>query len=201
MANTEFSVVINNIVKRNSKEITAVDFKNWTNNNIEVRKYIPITEKAVILDKFKDNFLAIGLLTYNNEDYNANYLYMEYNMRLVFDILLRYTNIAIKDEDKTTDNYDLIMESGIYDYIIKKCEKDYTNFVERCDRFLNVGLLLNIKEIFDMMGFSMANGLSEAIEELNNVKEEDAELIKQISDFNNSYVQKRNPDSKKKRAN
>ena len=48
MTNTEFSVVINNIVKRNNKEITAVDFKNWTNNNIEVRKYIPITEKAVI---------------------------------------------------------------------------------------------------------------------------------------------------------
>ena len=86
---------------------------------IKVRTYIPILEKGTICRKY---MFGVGMLDASLLD--PVLLETECEIKWKFEVLFEYTNIEVEDDDKTFDNYDMLMSCGVFDFIRKKCEWD-----------------------------------------------------------------------------
>lgn len=117
-------------IESSGKEKSLMDLE----SRLVIRSYLEMSEKAVcitrsFIDADKDVsipsvFVAIG-----------------FDLAYLFDCLLAYTNIdvdAMVDGDKIYENYDLIYQSGLADYIIGYCEKDYNRLVRMVERSLSI---------------------------------------------------------------
>lgn len=86
---------------------------------IKVRTYIPILEKGTICRKY---MFGVSMLDASLLD--PVLLETECEIKWKFEVLFEYTNIEVEDDDKTFDNYDMLMSCGVFDFIRKKCEWD-----------------------------------------------------------------------------
>ena len=86
---------------------------------IKVRTYIPILEKGTICRKY---MFGVSMLDASLLD--PVLLETECEIKWKFEVLFEYTNIEVEDDDKTYDNYDMLMSCGVFDFIRKKCEWD-----------------------------------------------------------------------------
>ena len=136
--------VCSKFIDSQGKDTGIVDLE----SKLIVRNYLQMDEKALcatraFIDADKDYsipsvFVAVG-----------------FDIAILFDCLLAYTNIdvdSIDESDKIYENYDLIHQSGLADYIINFCEKDYNRLVRMVDRALSiehVSSLLNSLENID----------------------------------------------------
>ena len=100
-----------------------------------------------------------------------------------FDGLLSYVNIdpEVNLEIKNYENYDLIYQSGLADYILEYCGKDYERLVRMMERTLSYQ---NLTELIQSIREINVGGLSEAAEKIREIKDEiDPEVIKNIADI------------------
>ena len=112
---------------------TIEDFVEFLNGNVNVESYIPIGRKIAIMDIFSRNFSIVIENILNDKFATLSELYMEYEMRKIFDILLKYIDVEFDMTYQNNMEYDLIMQSGLYDYIINVSYADYHKFCEYLD--------------------------------------------------------------------
>lgn len=171
--------------------ITIEDFYGWLDENISVKKYIPIVNKYAIVRMFSNNFVEDLNNEIIKEEVSMDYIYLTYDINLMFSILFEYIDVFVFGKDRTTSNYDLVVNSGLYSYIIKKCEEDYKKFEDICKLMSGVNDV-NIMNMFtSLINSNLDNSkLEEAKDIVNNIDKEKLEILKVVEQYNNPVIKK-----------
>ena len=110
------------------------DIKNFEYNgqNIEVKQYLPINDKAVLVAQ------VLSCVLNNDENRFANPLQIE--VFTVLAIIEKYTNINFTEKQKENPDklYDLIVSSDLWDMIMDNINiDDYTALINYCDEAID----------------------------------------------------------------
>lgn len=150
-----------------------------------IRTYLPMQEKVVTLyritmDADKSTELASSVFTAGLE------------MAFAFTGLLSYTNIdnlSIPKELKIYECYDALYQSGLADYILSFCEKDYERLTKMMDRTISYE---NILELLDTMNQIQPDVIRESLEEFKKFRESATpEMLRDMADimrFNDPHL-------------
>lgn len=187
----KFTDLHDKLVAYNTKLINKEQLEKWLDENIEVKKYISLSTKYAIISVFVDNFnVSIGDKIDSGDD--MDYLYMTYDINLMFSLLFQYIDIPVVSKYRTIDNYDLIIESGFYDYLLDRCGKDYKILVEKCDRITGINNLIIVKELTNIFGNPPSVDDIERIKDLinNEIDIDKLNIIKAIEEYNNPNLKK-----------
>lgn len=145
-------------------------------NSIIVKSYMPMQEKVVALVRMlMDNEREI--------DVESSFFTAGLELACCFDGLLAYTNIdpEVDISIKNYENYDIIYQSGLADYILQYCEKDYERLVKMMERTLSFE---SLREMINSLSSMDSGMLREVVNALKGVKKDlDSETIKNIADI------------------
>lgn len=145
--------------KLNIKVNEEIETICWNDFSIEVRKYLPIKDKAEMISRIINN----------SNDSNEFYNPMRVDMFLKLEIIFNYTNINFTEKQKENVNklYDTIISSGLYDLIIKAIpeaelhyiQKTVYAVIENIYKYKNsaVGILDTITNNYDNTKFDIEN--------------------------------------------
>ena len=118
---------------------------------LDVKFYLPIIQKYAQINVFNKRLteLISDADRSTNEDVQAYYI--TYDVENMFVILNAYAGIISANEERSAENYDLVMSSGFYDMIIDQCKNDVAEF-ERLSRRIcgieNIWILNELHDIF-----------------------------------------------------
>ena len=106
----------------------------WHEQSIEVRQYLPMIEKAVM----------ISSIINQSADDNGFYNPLQLKVYLVLEMMYNYTNISFteKQRENATKLYDTVVSSGLYDVVMKAIPEE-----ELQDVHNNVNV--TIKNVYD----------------------------------------------------
>lgn len=128
-----------------------------------IHTYLPMQEKVICLykvtiDADKSMEVAASAFTAGLE------------MALCFDGLLAYTNIDINipKEWKIYESYDAIYQSGLADYILQYCEKDYSRLTNLMERTISYE---NLRELMDSLSAIQPQAMNDMLEEFKRFRE------------------------------
>lgn len=145
-------------------------------NSLVIKSYMPMQEKVVALVRIIiDNDREI--------DVESSFFTAGFELACCFDGLLAYTNIEpeVDLESKNYENYDIIYQSGLADYILQYCEKDYNRLVRMMERTLSFE---NLTELTNSLASMDSGVLREVVNALKEVKNDiNPETIKNIADI------------------
>ena len=154
----------------------AVKAYNDMLQGLVIRAYLPMQEKVIAL---------VRMIMDSDKDIDVPETFFTAGLEIAccFDGLLSYVNIdpEVNLEIKNYENYDLIYQSGLADYILEYCGKDYERLVRMMERTLSYQ---NLTELIQSIREINVGGLSEAAEKIREIKDEiDPEVIKNIADI------------------
>lgn len=143
---------------------------------LEVRTYLPMTQKASVLFRATMD---------SDRPYDDNYAIftMAMEVAMVFDGLLAYTNIEpVWDNTiKNYDTYDILEQSGFIDYVLQFCERDYNKLARLFERTVSVAHLMSLLEVLENVDGESVKALTTAINKFTN--EADGQLVKDVADI------------------
>ena len=154
--------VCQNFVNNPSKENT--DKLDELKKQLIIKAYLPMQDKVVTLyriamDADKSTDLAAAVFSGGLE------------MAFIFTGLPSYTNIdvlTIPKEMKIYESYDALIQSGLVDYILQYCERDYNRLVKMMERTMSYEHLL---ELTDTMSRIQPEPIRESLEEFKKFRE------------------------------
>lgn len=154
----------------------AVKAYNDMLQNLVIRAYLPMQEKVVAL---------VRMVMDSDKDIDVPEAFFTAGLEIAccFDGLLSYVNIEpeVNPDIKSYENYDLIYQSGLADYILEYCGKDYERLVRMMERTLSYE---NLTDLVQSMREMDTGSLRELVNTLRNMKDEiDPEVIKNIADI------------------
>ena len=160
-------------VKNPEDEATVKAYNNML-KGLVIRAYLPMQEKVIAL---------VRMIMDSDKDIDVPETFFTAGLEIAccFDGLLSYVNIdpEVNLEIKNYENYDLIYQSGLADYILEYCGKDYERLVRMMERTLSYQ---NLTELIQSIREINVGGLSEAAEKIREIKDEiDPEVIKNIA--------------------
>lgn len=160
-------------------------FNSFT-SELEVRAYMPIREKRLFLMLF---LIDIKYITYSENAYDDE---IKIEVSSLFNILLRYTNINVVGYESyfTEDNYDLIYQSGLADYIFSTCERDYNKSIDMYKDMIRINDMLSVKLFIDEIGSkNITKNINSIKKMVDNLKNSDmTEAITNIASINDPIL-------------
>ena len=161
---------------KHPEDETAVKAYNNMLQNLVIRAYLPMQEKVVAL---------VRMVMDSDKDIDVPEAFFTAGLEIAccFDGLLSYVNIEpeVNPDIKSYENYDLIYQSGLADYILEYCGKDYERLVRMMERTLSYE---NLTDLVQSMREMDTGSLRELVNNLRNMKDEiDPEVIKNIADI------------------
>ena len=161
---------------KHPEDETAVKAYNDMLRNLVIRAYLPMQEKVVAL---------VRMVMDSDKDIDVPEAFFTAGLEIAccFDGLLSYVNIEpeVNPDIKSYENYDLIYQSGLADYILEYCGKDYERLVRMMERTLSYE---NLTDLVQSMREMETGSLRELVNTLRNMKDEiDPEVIKNIADI------------------
>lgn len=161
---------------KNPEDEATVKAYNDILKGLIIRAYLPMQEKVIAL---------VRMIMDSDKDIDVPETFFTAGLEIAccFDGLLSYVNIdpEVNLEIKNYENYDLIYQSGLADYILEYCGKDYERLVRMMERTLSYQ---NLTELIQSIREINVGGLSEAAEKIREIKDEiDPEVIKNIADI------------------
>lgn len=161
---------------KHPEDETAVKAYNDMLQNLVIRAYLPMQEKVVAL---------VRMVMDSDKDIDVPEAFFTAGLEIAccFDGLLSYVNIEpeVNPDIKSYENYDLIYQSGLVDYILEYCGKDYERLVRMMERTLSYE---NLTDLVQSMREMDTGSLRELVNNLRNMKDEiDPEVIKNIADI------------------
>ena len=171
--------------------ISKEDFYSWLDENIKVKSYLSIATKYAIISMFSDR-LNQDISYYLEKKEATGYIYMMYDINIMFELLFKYIEIIVLSKNRTIENYDLVMQSGLYDYIVDKCGNDYKNLVEKCDRASNIETMGIIRELSNIFVNPPSVEDMEKIKDIinNDIDKEKLQVLKAVEEYNNPTLKK-----------
>ena len=120
-------------------------------DDLTIETYLPIIKKYAAIGIFNKRLaeLISDMDKTTNEDIVAYYI--TYDVEKAFIILDSYAGIYSSFDERTANNYDLIISSGFYRMILSKCREDVNIFENICNRncgINNVWIMNQLNEIF-----------------------------------------------------
>lgn len=185
-----FNDLHDKLLQRVDNLISRDELYDWLDNNLEVKNYLPLTTKyaeiRIFSDKFKDDVDS------NIDDKDVDFIYFVYDLNQLFVFLFAYTDIIVLSKNRTIENYDLIMKSGFFDYMMQYCKNDYESVIEKCNK------VTGIEDVNIIKSFAMAIGSYPSIEEMerirdivnNEIDRDKLEIIKAVEEYNNPVMKK-----------
>lgn len=161
---------------KHPEDETAVKAYNDMLQSLVIRAYLPMQEKVVAL---------VRMVMDSDKDIDVPEAFFTAGLEIAccFDGLLSYVNIEpeVNPDIKSYENYDLIYQSGLADYILEYCGKDYERLVRMMERTLSYE---NLTDLVQSMREMDTGSLRELVNTLRNMKDEiDPEVIKNIADI------------------
>lgn len=170
--------------KCKGKEITNEAYLVFI-DNLDIKKYLPMETKMKLL------LNLVIHLTYT-EGFVSELAAIDVEVRKAFYCLLAYTNVDLETVEKTPltfEMYDLLIDSGLYDDIMKIAGKDYQrleNLIEQAFKFESMfQTYMNMGNI-DYQ--DMKENLKTAQDFLNNFSSEDLEHFANIATINDPLI-------------
>ena len=161
---------------KNPEDEATVKAYNDMLQSLVIRAYLPMQDKVVAL---------VRMIIDSDKDIDVPETFFTAGLEIAccFDGLLSYVNIEpeVNIEIKNYENYDLIYQSGLADYILEFCGKDYDRLVRMMERTLSYQ---NLMELVQSIKEVDIGSLSEITEKIRGMKDEiDPEVIKNIADI------------------
>ncbi len=161
---------------KNPEDEATVKAYNDMLQGLVIRAYLPMQEKVVAL---------VRMIIDSDKDIDVPETFFTAGLEIAccFDGLLSYVNIEpeVNIEIKNYENYDLIYQSGLADYILEFCGKDYDRLTRMMERTLSYQ---NLMELVQSIREVDVGGLREVTEKIRGMKDEiDPEVIKNIADI------------------
>ena len=100
--------VIDELNQYKNKLIDKESLDSWLFENIN--NYISIGNKYAYIHKINEIFSEEIAEILNNK-LDIELVFMRYDMHILFDILLKYTDIGVAKEDKSPEYYDIMVET------------------------------------------------------------------------------------------
>lgn len=144
--------------------------------SLVIRDYLTAAEKNIVL-------FRILMDADRDIDSTSSTFAMAMDLGCVFDGLLSYTNIdsTIPQEWKTYELYDMFHMSGLVDYILQYCRKDYERLVALVDRTVSFE---HLTQLVDVVRKLDNKELKQTLAEFRALREDmDPNLIRDISDI------------------
>lgn len=177
----EFCTVFECCLNKIHGKITEREFKKFLKNNVQVDKYISLSTKQSLLDTFHD----IGIV--DNGLYDLTGLFEIHSILIV---LFSYTNINIVDEELTEQNYNVVMESGLVDYIKNQCGEDYRLFLDMVNRTFIFKCYQMSKQFLTLTDIeTLEEVVNQTGRMFNEMDNEKLSLIKEVVEFNDPSLQ------------
>lgn len=149
--------------------ITQEELQKW-GNTIQLRLYIPIQEK-----KDCANYI-VNECMYSDE---ISQKIMELEMYKFWHILLKYTNIRVKDELLTTENYDLIYPVIGY-WLLGFCKSDYLVVIDMIEQITNYTNVFSLVEPLEKMSTIDLKKVAKTDKDILNILK-NPELVKNLA--------------------
>lgn len=163
---------------------SPIEFSEYLKRNVEVQSYIPLGKKTAYIDIFSRNFsLVLENLLNDGVSTMADVL-MEYELRKVCDIMFRYTNIDFDILYQNNMEYDLIMQSGLYTYVIGIAGKDYNVLCDYLDTAVGIRDLSIISQMNTTIKFPDFDKVNETIDKLKYLDDDKLNKLYHIIDMN-----------------
>lgn len=161
---------------KNPADTGAVKSFEELKRSLVIRDYLTAAEKNIVLFR---------ILMDADRDINStsSTFAMAMDLGCVFDGLLSYTNIdsTIPQEWKTYELYDMFHMSGLVDYILQYCRKDYERLVALVDRTVSFE---HLTQLVDVVRKLDNKELKQTLAEFRALQEDmDPNLIRDISDI------------------
>lgn len=185
-----FTDLHDKLIQYTTHLITKKELLSWLGENVPVRKYISISEKYAIISMFIKEFNnAVKNVIIDNE--KAPFVYLTYDINCMFNLLFRYTDIIVLSKNQTVDNYDLMMQSGFYDYVISKCKNDYLDLQRKCDRTIGIDIYSVVRELQVIFATPPSvEDIEKFKESINEIDPSKLEILKTIEEYNNPMMKK-----------
>lgn len=141
--------------------ISKEEFEIWLKDNIVVKPYIGIELKYATADivnlVFSSNYNlgtndVADIFNGKDVEYDMYDIMQGYDITKLIFILPRYIDICIGNEYKNAETYDLVHESGLFNYVLSYCEKDYIDFNKKIDRITGIEYLPMMSIISQTVG-------------------------------------------------
>lgn len=170
--------------------LTRDAFFKWLNENIEVTKYLPIVNKYGVIRRFSDKFQEDMEEYMGREDKpGLDFLYLMYDINIMFNVMFKYIDVIVYADQRTLDNYDLVMQSGLYDYIMYNCNSDYKELREKCDRLSGIDDLNIVSTFTEIIGNQLkVEDIREMKELVDGIDKEKLDILKAVEMFNNPLI-------------
>lgn len=165
--------------------ITKEKFLAWCEENVEIKKYIPIAKKYIIAELFSKKVQEYIENSSGLDNLDAQLLYIQYDIGLLFDVLFCYADISVDVKHRTDANYDLVFESGFYDFMKEKCGEDYRRTEKICEKVSGIN---DFNVVSMIVGTLDANVTPEKMKEMtdviNSLDKNNLELLQNIGTTN-----------------
>ena len=125
--------VIDKLNQFKSKLINKESLDSWLFENINITNYISISNKYAYIHKINEIFSEEIAEILNNK-LDIELVFMRYDMYVLFDILLKYTDIEVAKEDKSPDYYDIMVETEFDRYLKLAIGNDYVKFMSAFEK-------------------------------------------------------------------
>lgn len=160
------------------------DFGKYISENVIVENYIPLGKKAAYVDIFAKNFsFVIENMISDGYSTIADIL-LEYELRKVCDIMFRYTNIDFDIKYQNNMEYDLIMQSGFYFYVMTIAREDYDMMCNYLDIAVGIRDMSIIEQITKNLHMPTVSDIKSMVKELNNIEQDKLDKLNHIVDMN-----------------
>lgn len=179
-----FNNLIDKLNQRKLNLITNQDLVQWFSDNIKVLTYIPITNKYYIASMIKNQYKSV--VNFDDfDDFNIEYYNLQYDIISTFYILMSYVNIIVPNDKMTPENYDLLMSTGFYNYVMCYASDDYKDFVSKCEKLTGIRNVEIINQFITEIGsrFNISN-IQEIRKEINKIDMRKLGLLESVAKFN-----------------
>lgn len=160
----------------NPEKEEAIEALENIKNSLIVKDYMPIKQKGMCLNK-----MLIDI--YVDKDTSDSAAVGE-EIAMLFDCLLAYVVNLDYDIDtlfKDAEYYDLLYISGIVDYILGFCQKDYNKLERMVDKMISYD---NLLELMSQMDMATPENVEELTKEFKRFRTEtNPEILKNLGDI------------------
>lgn len=156
-------------------------FLQYVADNVEVYSYITMGRKYAIIDIFNAGFSFTIEQMLSVKDFNFSDVLMEYEMKKMFDIFFQYTDLHFDYKYYNCMEYDLIIQSGFYDFVNQFAYADYKKLCKDLDT------VTGIRDISIINTFNHTLGNMPSVEDMQKMRKEienlDTEKLNQINNI------------------
>lgn len=169
------------------KEVLDVCAKFVASNGKSIEELNDLFQKLVIKSYMKMDYKVLCLTrTFMDADKDIDipspFFVAALDIAILFDCLLSYANIdtgAITQEEKSYENYDILNESGLVEYILSFCANDYNKLVSMAERAISYENLISLMESLNSFDSESLQKLTDKYDEF--MTTTDPQLIHDMS--------------------